>query len=236
LRNNKRLRFNKYQHHPEEAIDEKTLTPEKLHSLIRSGPSPAFDRFIPNEFAVSLYYAQVNDYTSGLSQSQIFRGNDLYDPDFSGAGSQPLGFDEYMALYQNFRVVRSHCEMSVCSNAGGIGILASLVPLLTTTAYGSQAGAIANPFAKYELVGNATGMNKCKISHTFDTHAIYGLKKNVVDYDDGFWGTSSSSPAKQWFWRIELGTANGTQSCNSDLVVRIRYDVIFFNRTQLVLS
>lgn len=37
----------------------------------------------------------------------VFRGNDLYDPDYTGTGHQPMGFDQWMGWYDHFVVISS---------------------------------------------------------------------------------------------------------------------------------
>jgi hypothetical protein len=198
--------------------------------------NPSFERFIPNEISVSLYYAELQDFTATASHSQVYRGNDVYDPDYSGTGAQPLGFDEFMAIYSNFRVDRSECEISVTSNLADVATLCTLTPALTTGAFSSQVGATCLPYAKWELAGGVNGQNRARIKSSITTAKVFGLPQKVVDVNPNFWGDSSNYPAKVWYWRIQLGTANGTSTNACDLMCRIRYDVTFFSRKTLSLS
>lgn len=47
------------------------------------------------------------DTTAGLSGTYIFRANSCFDPDFTGTGHQPMGFDQWAAFYYRYRVVKS---------------------------------------------------------------------------------------------------------------------------------
>ena len=44
--------------------------------------------------------------------------NSVYDPDYSGAGHQPQGFDEYSALYNSYRVNYVDVEIEAFTAAG----------------------------------------------------------------------------------------------------------------------
>lgn len=60
---------------------------------------------IANKMRATLRYAQqvpLNATTSPVGHT--FALNGLYDPDISGVGHQPMGFDQYMAFYQKYRV------------------------------------------------------------------------------------------------------------------------------------
>jgi len=42
---------------------------------------------------------------SSTAAGYTFALNGLYDPDISGSGHQPMGFDQFTALYQNYKVL-----------------------------------------------------------------------------------------------------------------------------------
>ena len=62
---------------------------------------------LPNAIQVVLPYGHsgVQTTTSGR-YTQTFRGNGLYDPDYSGVGHQPRGFDQWANLYQAYYVYK----------------------------------------------------------------------------------------------------------------------------------
>lgn len=76
--------------------------------LIRSG--------FPAQCTVKLAYVDsiVIDAPSGPDNFSyyIFRANSAYDPDFTGTGHQPMGFDEYMKLYDHYQVKWSSIKVT----------------------------------------------------------------------------------------------------------------------------
>ncbi len=62
----------------------------------------------PKSRSVTLRYHQTGSFTcaAGALGSQVFRANSLYDPDYTGTGHQPLGFDQWAAFYRTYVVRR----------------------------------------------------------------------------------------------------------------------------------
>lgn len=60
----------------------------------------------PTNYVCQLRYSQVFPiaYSTGAWGHQSFRLNSLFDPDYSGVGHQPRGFDELTYIYQQYMV------------------------------------------------------------------------------------------------------------------------------------
>lgn len=50
--------------------------------------------------------------TSGVLSVYSFNSNSVYDPDQTGTGHQPLGFDQYAAQYNRYRVLRMDYDVT----------------------------------------------------------------------------------------------------------------------------
>ncbi len=48
---------------------------------------------------------------SSVPNTLVFRANSVFDPDQSGTGHQPRGFDQIMPLFQHFTVIGSKCSV-----------------------------------------------------------------------------------------------------------------------------
>ena len=76
--------------------------------LVRSG--------FPAQCTVKLAYVDsiAIDAIAGPDNFQyyIFRANSCYDPDYTGQGHQPMGFDEYMKLYDHYQVKWSSIKVT----------------------------------------------------------------------------------------------------------------------------
>lgn len=79
-----------------------------------SGPTyaigmPSRSRVIQMKYSDSKVWEfenQVGGFTN--KQLQVYRGNSIYDPDFTGTGHQPLGHDQYSSFYHKYCVVGAY--------------------------------------------------------------------------------------------------------------------------------
>lgn len=62
---------------------------------------------------------EVNSST-GVLTGHIFRANSVYDPDQSAVGHQPMGFDQWAALFRHYVVVGSKISISVMNDDGSV--------------------------------------------------------------------------------------------------------------------
>lgn len=85
-------------------------------AFVPRGPLVKVSPF-PDSITVALpYCAQLNYATSAAAvlTNQSWSMNSVFDPDYTGGGHQPQGFDEYAALYDSYRVNYVDVELMAC--------------------------------------------------------------------------------------------------------------------------
>lgn len=118
----------------------------------------------PDVLAVKMIYNDVRAVTAVLNEGEyVYRLNSVFDPDFTGVGGQPEGFDQLKALYGRYRVMACKAEVSAASltsgNAGVIAMAPSENAALSTTA--EQLGGLRNSaIAEYSFGGGIAKMKK----------------------------------------------------------------------------
>ena len=113
----------------------------KKKSVIPRSPSRlSYPGVCPDVMQVQLTYSRSGAFTGAAPRSNVFRGNSCFDPDFSGVGAQPRGFDQWKAFYRRYRVIASKCTARggtvAASNASGLVVTA----LNTNTVIGNPTG------------------------------------------------------------------------------------------------
>lgn len=198
--------------------------------LIRSPISLA-----PAVMEVVLHWSRLTtiSVTGGIYASYIFAGNSPYDPDVSGAGSQPLGFDQWSNFYTRYRVLASSIRADFSSTSSTLHTQAYnrlvVFPSNYVTAAADFDVAENMPYSNCKATTLVTGVHN-RISNSMDTATIHGEPKVGVLAADDFEALTSTNPGQMWYWHVGVQPMNGSTSTTVELNVRISYLVQFFER------
>jgi len=96
---------------------------------------------------------------AGNQATYLYRLNSVFDPDETGVGGQPAGFDQLKTLYGRYRVVAVRARVScACMTSGGSAFLA-IAPVDN-----SGITAIAEDIASLRHAGSAQASNNAKLA------------------------------------------------------------------------
>lgn len=177
-----------------------------LTDLTRTGPLPmkflAKHRYVEGGLSLDPGVASLGTYIMNL--------NSLYDPNYTGVGHQPLGFDQMTALYSKYSVIGAKATIQVrnldSSYTLWCGAYVNKLGLTTATdpdtiiEQGLGSFSILGPSGK---VGDA-----CVLNQYFSGRKFYGNKKFISDPD--YQGDDSSSPANPVYLTMWCGAREGS--------------------------
>jgi hypothetical protein len=171
-----------------------------------------------------------------------FRGNDVFDPDFTGVGSQPYNFDDWAVQYARYRVWGSTIEViPTCVSGSNYLTLAYqyvVLPKRASTVVDTHVeieDAMVMPYSHYGIrSGNTANIppTDAKIHGSMTTMRIMGLTKMEFLGGDDYAAAVTTNPAAPWFWTIAFHNLDGSSTCNIYYRVIITYDVEFYNRKE----
>lgn len=182
-----------------------------------------------NEYRAVLRYAQefsVNPSVAGAAVTQQFRVNSLFDPDFTGVGHQPMGFDQLMALYNRYLVygvayeIIMNFEDNTAARQAIVGHHLNLSSSTTTdwTQYAE------NPFTEIQMLENIGGSKSQAVFKGYiDIAKIYGMKKSEIETEANFWGQATTNPTQLVFHDIFAAGANATDTAPVRGLVRYTF-------------
>ncbi len=167
---------------------------------------------------------------------QQFCLNDLFDPNFTGSGAQPLWFDQLSSLYNRYRVYASAIHVRVmCPTTDGTTYgRVCLAPSAATAASLSYADIEAMPRAKFTAI-SADGISAVTMTHAATVSEVAGVKD--VEGADRLQAQVSASPSERVLW-VLAGQSHVPAITAVTIVteVRISYMCEFFDRKAVALS
>lgn len=178
---------------------------------------------MPSRLRTRLVYGDRISLSSTLPE-HVFAGNALYDPDITGVGHQPRGFDQIMALYDHYQVTSSKITVHFYStiSTSGSEQVCFILPTDGAGAATTQSDVLEHDGAKLSLVGlENTGALRTKITHECTTkEQISTLDYSIIR------GNDSSNPSELWYWHIG-SIGNGSTTLTLVAFVRIEYQCMF---------
>jgi len=182
----------------------------RANSIVRTariGRGPISDRAV-----VTLKYSQLNN-SNGVLNDQVFNLNSLQDPDRTGGGHQPLGFDQYSAFYSKYKVFKAKITVQAASSTGNtmVGIHADNVGSAYSglTNYKEQPGCIM----KVAVANN----NPVYLTKTVKLWELTGRTWQDYMADDTYGAAFSTSPTEVLVAHIGYWDISGAIVANNAL-------------------
>ena len=168
---------------------------------------------------------QLNPVAVGLPAYQVYRAGDLYDPDFTGAGAQPRGFDQMMAMFSRFTVLSSKINITFMQGASqDVSVIVGVALLPTSTSPSTLTDLLEGRNVSYKAL-NWRGGDPKVVSKNFNSSQYFSLP-NPLDEDD-LEGTSAASPTQNAFYHCFVCTTYSTDGAPLDYSAVIEYDSVF---------
>lgn len=199
--------------------------------------------FGPKTKSLKMLYGDVNYSLSGTGALPVLRdfsANGLFDPDITGTGHQPRGYDQLMTLYKKYVVTGVKVEAWFAAPNAGESVVQPLPFIMyreTNASITNFTDIMERPnlvfadgcFAGTESAGGtvtSTGKGKY-LSVYFDVVKLKGMGKSREEFlhEDSLQGTVSANPSDMGY--ISIGwIRNGGASidtCTVPVTVRLTY-------------
>lgn len=184
------------------------------------------------------YCTRVNlDAGIGSAAVHNFKANGLYDPDSTGLGHQPLGFDQYMLMYDHFKVIGSKISVEFSASANNTTTTNRVIGAIylddDITALTDIEHAIEQGLTSYKVINSGLGIKPTSISRKYSSKVFNFNKKDSAELV----GTAAADPADTAFFKIMVQALEAADNPSgvSALVV-IDYIVLFSERKTLTQS
>lgn len=167
--------------------------------------------------------------------TDVYSLNGLFDPDFTGGGHQPIGFDQIMAMYDHYTVIGAKVTVRITNNdtTQVARVIAQVKDRNTVTNTLSQMNTvIENGACVWKVLGplgsgteTQTLRIGCNLSKAFG--------RSVMD-GDKYWGNVGANPADQQFLHlIAYGDGILENLAALTYVIQIDYAAVMTEAVQL---
>lgn len=186
-------------------------------------------RFLqPKIRTVSMPYRHYQSFVSATVQYQTFRMNSIYDPDYTGLGHQPFGYDQLELQYGRYNVIASRIRFRAQNNRESYCTLfwevspdvARTYTIDTLTESPHIEGHVRLYGGSSTGIANA-GATATRTSKWYFPYKYYGLERN----DDSLHSAFGNNPSKQLYLRFITAMDDGASLNNLFLETYIDYVV-----------
>nr|AGA18304.1 hypothetical protein [uncultured marine virus] len=159
----------------------------------------------------------LNPGSGGLPGSFIFRSNSCYDPNFTGTGHQPRGYDQIMAMYQYLAVREAQIEIWFQPSDGA--------PVVLGIAADGSSGTITRDnmmegrTAVYKAAGGISSTGPAYVSLRVKPWELAGTKLGENDYKH----LSTGNPIITQFFIVTGMPLDLSDSGEINCVARLTY-------------
>lgn len=197
----------------------------------------------PDRVMVKLpYLALTGGDTVGFFDYQ-YRHNGCFDPEVAIGGHQPLAFDQWMSLYENFVVTgcKIRCDIAPHSAQDTTPFYTLLSANNNTTSINTEVLVQAAIEDKQRTTSPGiaqVAMRPVIIKRYFGTAKLYGIRKDGIMTDSGYWGDNATDPANPTRWHLVTFPFNYdvASTYSPSIKVQLTYYVTFLNRKELAIS
>lgn len=162
------------------------------------------------------------DLSSTGYAEHTFRLNSLFDPDFTGTGSQPIGFDQWSAFYNRYRVHNTKFKVMAISTATTLGFIMGCNVRRESAVSPIYIDNIGEPFNQWTMGGSAQA-GPVKIEGSNSIKEVYGID-NRTFMDEDYSASISGSPSRVNYLHV---WANTWDVASAALVIQVFIELTF---------
>jgi len=196
---------------------------------------------LPDRLRIKLPYVEniVNYAAAATPIEYTFNANDLYDPNRSGVGHQPMIFDQIAAFYDRYYVSACSFRADLISGSSGIytgsGVImvipnnsiTALTATLTPTIIMEQ-----EKLRKKYFSNNGGSKDRVTLTH-YQTTKRMPVAPGRYSYDAS--AAVGAQPVDGWYWHVIIAS----QDDASTISASVRYKLVFsceFSQRKMVAS
>lgn len=191
----------------------------------------------PAGIEVVLKYTTRLDLTSAVSyyNSAVFRGAGPFDPEVALGGHQPLGYDQWAAIYQRQRTIS--CRIVADFSPGILEASDGCIPWIcateTLTGFTNADSYIESPFSVHGPQLQARGTSNKRLTMNIKTAQFEGDSGAL--YDKDYASDIGGLPTRDWYYHVGITNQDPSVGLNVEGFVNVTlyYTIRFYDRIDM---
>lgn len=159
----------------------------------------------------------------GYYAVNVFSGNSLFDPDQTGVGVQPYGFDPMSSLFGWYQVTGSKIRVRFYTAESPVyKAVCTVVPSVDSALdYYDPNDLRVTAKAKQHIISSTEGISRGHFISSYCTTSRLFRGQTCRDADFG--AAWNASPTKQWYWHVYTDTTDQATEDSIYMDVQITY-------------
>jgi len=193
---------------------------------------------------VTLRYVANREMNGAAGAGDVWniRANGCHDPDQTGTGHQPYGWDTYKTLYNHYTVLSSKIQVSIVSSAATGSYGPPYFAVLSLNDGALAAAAYTDAFTRAEA-GNCAygfaitdGVSKAitRFKKGFVASKFYGVE--APEDKDSLGAAVGADPSELAYFSLQLTAPDSGDPIVCNVMATVDYEVLLQEPTQLTVS
>jgi len=185
---------------------------------------------MPNHQRVKLRFAERDGLATATAFTAIrFNPNAAYDVNPTLGSTATVGFSEWAAFYNYYRVLAFDYTVDFINNDSTMGATVYALPTNTDPGTTGVVTYLENPLAKYKTISAKGGLDKTSIRGSHTVAQIVG--SNAPNFEDNYRSLVTTVPTDLIWLEIGAQSATGAQFASSVyFVITIDMYTDFYDR------
>lgn len=218
----------------------KTKTYDKMPKSLTRLPSPYNNSMLARGqyLKVNLKYSEFTSLDAGIATATtyLFAANGCYQPNITGGGHQPAGFDQYMTLYELYTVTRAWIKVTFINSDSTNPQIVGIANRDLTSTSADYRVYIENGATNWAVVGKSGSGSEIKTLTQEMNLRQYSNNKDIMS-EDNYAGTDALNPQETQYFFLFVAAADGASNPGAvNVIVDITYEVYFRQPKQAALS
>ncbi len=172
---------------------------------------------------------------SGASLNVFIRANGMFDPEVAVGGHQPMGFDQYMAMYDHFKVDSFSISVSLLATTANVvsQFIASVSVDDDAVANTSMTNIVEQGLATWRVGNVGSGNDVVRMKQNFNSDKFFANRKTA----GVLVGDIAADPTEEAFFNIAVGPMDGVSDVEPvKCFIVVDYNCTFSERKTLISS